>query len=67
MGDNDHRMIINRKSLQGFCARIYESKTMDFSTSKIEGRNARIRCTTDSQSFGRTVEDHFTVDEIIVW
>ena len=59
-------MVVNSESLQGFSASINESKTMDFSTGKIECRDARIQCTIDSYSIWGAIEVVFTIDQVVV-
>ena len=59
-------MVINSESLQGFSASINESKTMYFSTGKVECRDARIQCTIDSYSIWGTIEVVFTIDQVVV-
>ncbi len=39
---------------------------MYFPTGKIELRDARIRCTTDSHSIWGTIKNHFAIDQVVV-
>ncbi len=64
--DNGHCVIVDSESLQGFRARVNESKTMYFSAGEIERRDARILGTIDAHSLWGTIEDHFTVDQVVV-
>ena len=64
--DNGHFVIIDGESLQGFRARVNESKAMYFPASEIERRDARILGAIDAHGLWGTIEDHFTVDQVVV-